>query len=89
MLRHPTAHFEVDASTSAITDLEPPAGIETVAADLTLKLVVARETLRLEMDVHNGGSRPFLFSTVLHTYFSVNAMPVTVRGLQVLDCALG
>ncbi len=37
------------------------------------------------MSVRNDGSSAFAFSTVLRSYFSVNKMPVTVKGLQGLS----
>jgi len=93
LLIHPTVLFEVDSATKAITGyhFEPPsqAGVvvETplVPASLSLKFSLLPSTLRLEMSVRNDGASDFAFSTVLHSYFSVNKMPVTVKGLQGLS----
>jgi D-hexose-6-phosphate mutarotase len=87
VLTHPTVFFEVDSATKAITGyhFEPPPSQAAVPASLSLKFSLLPSTLRLEMSVRNDGSSAFAFSTVLHSYFSVNKMPVTVKGLQGLS----
>jgi D-hexose-6-phosphate mutarotase len=86
VLTHPTVFFEVDSTTKAITGyhFEPPSQA-AVPASLSLKFSLMPSTLRLEMSVQNDGSSAFAFSTVLHSYFAVNKMPVTVKGLQGLS----
>jgi len=88
-LEHETCYLEVDAATSAIVGYhyEEPTGAEVtdaavVPATLRMRFEVKASSLRVEMHVTNGGCAAFAFSTVFHSYFSVNQMPVTVRGLQ-------
>lgn len=88
VLAHPTVFFEVDAATNAIAgfSFERPGGAASaVPATLSLKLKLLPSALRVEMTVRNEGDVDFGFSTVLHSYFSVNEMPVTVRGFQGLS----
>lgn len=87
ILAHPSVFLEVDGTTKAITGyhFNRPDGVQTVEASLSLKFSLLLTKLRVEMNVVNNGKSDFAFSTVLHSYFSVNQMPVTVRGLNGLS----
>jgi glucose-6-phosphate 1-epimerase len=89
VLAHPTVYFDVDAATKAIAGFSfdrPSDGVAAVVpVKLSLKLKLLPSALRVEMAVRNDGNVDFGFSTVLHTYFSVNEMPVTVHGFQGLS----
>ena len=89
VLEHETCYLEVDPTTSKIVGYhyEEPSAAEVadavvVPSTLKMRYEVKPTSLRVEMQVENGGDTAFDFSTVLHSYFSVNTMPVTVRGLQ-------
>ncbi|KAJ1450699.1 galactose mutarotase-like domain-containing protein [Pelagophyceae sp. CCMP2097] len=85
VLNHPTVYFDV-SETKEISGyhFDEPAGV-SVPADLSLKVTLFPSSLRIDMTVVNLGESDFRFSTVLHNYFSVNAMPVTVKGFQGLS----
>jgi glucose-6-phosphate 1-epimerase len=89
VLEHETFYLEVDAKTGTIVGYhyEEPSAAEVaeavvVPSTLRMRYEVKPTSLRVEMQVENGGDTAFDFSTVMHSYFSVNQMPVTVRGLQ-------
>lgn len=89
VLEHEMVYLEVDPTSSAIVDYyydEPVAAQVTeavvVPATLRLRVEVLPSSLRMEMQVINGGGTPFTFSTVFHTYYQVHTMPVTIRGFR-------
>jgi len=88
-LEHDTCYLEIDPTSKSIVGYhyEEPAAPDdaeavVVPATLRMRFEVKPSSMRIEMHVENGGSVDFAFSTVLHTYFRVNQMPVVVRGLQ-------
>jgi len=88
-LEHDTCYLEVDSKTNSIVGYhyeQPPAPqvaeAVVVPATLLMRFEVKASSLRIEMHVQNGGTAPFAFSTVLHSYFSVGRMPVTVSGVE-------
>lgn len=90
-LEHEACYLEVDTGTNAIVGYhydKPVAAdvgeeaVVVVPALLRMKFEVKPSSLRMEMRVENKGEAAFKFSTVLHSYFKVNQMPVTVHGLQ-------
>jgi glucose-6-phosphate 1-epimerase len=88
-LEHETCYLEVDSKSCSIVGYhfdEPSSAqvAEAVVVPTTLRMrfEVKPSSLRIEMHVKNDGKTAFAFSTVLHSYFGVNQMPVTVRGLQ-------
>ena len=91
-LEHDTCYLEVEPTTCSIVGYhyEEPAAVQVaeavvVPATLRMRFEVKPSSLRIEMHVQNGGTVPFAFSAVLHSYFRVNQMPVRIRGLQGLS----
>ena len=88
-LEHEACYLEVQGTNAIVgyhydepvaADVGEEAAV-VVPALLRMKFEVKPTSLRMEMRVKQGEAA-FKFSTVLHSYFKVNQMPVTVHGLQ-------